>query len=314
MTPTLTATPTLTPTNTPTPTQIGYNYANYNRVADWGGQDGNLTTVGTNGGPSYYGTFDQGGNVWEWNEAVSGASRGIRGGSWGSVAPSVDFPTFYLANSYRTFYSAANRSSDVGFRVSSSMNPLNISNFVSVGNNPGFADTTGYGAVNYVYQISKYPITQSQYVEFLNAVAASDNYGLYNTNMASDLRGGINRSSVAGSYVYSVRADMGNKPVNFVNWFSCARYCNWLHNGRPSGAQNAGTTENGAYSISGTSAVKLSGASYWIPTENEWYKAAYYSMTKNGGFPGYWKYATQSDADPIPVSSNIIGDGPFVPA
>jgi formylglycine-generating enzyme required for sulfatase activity len=281
-------------------------------VADWNGQDGNLTTVGTNGGPSYYGTLDQSGNVWEWNEAASGTSRCIRGGSWSSVAPSVDFQTFYLSGSYRTFYGASNRSSDVGFRVASSVNPLSISDFVSVGDVLGSADTTGYGSVNYDYQISKYPITQSQYVEFLNAVAATtDTYGLYNTNMASDSRGGITRSSVAGGFVHAVKASMGNKPVNFVNWFACARYCNWLHNGKPTGSQNASTTESGAYAISGTSATKISGASYWMPTENEWYKAAYFSMTKNGGLGGYWKYATQSDADPVPVSSNIIGEGPF---
>jgi len=31
---------------------------------------------------SPYGTFDQGGNVWEWNEAAAGPRRGIRGGSF----------------------------------------------------------------------------------------------------------------------------------------------------------------------------------------------------------------------------------------
>src|SRR5262249_12335804 len=43
-----------------------------------------LTDVGAYASsPSYYGTFDQGGNVWEWNETASNAFRRIfRGGSW----------------------------------------------------------------------------------------------------------------------------------------------------------------------------------------------------------------------------------------
>ncbi len=31
---------------------------------------------------SFYGTFDQGGNVWEWNDAIIRDGRGIRGGAW----------------------------------------------------------------------------------------------------------------------------------------------------------------------------------------------------------------------------------------
>jgi formylglycine-generating enzyme required for sulfatase activity len=60
------------------------NSANYDSAADWNGQDGNVTTVGTNGGPSAYGAFDMAGNVWEWNDldSSSSSSRGIRGGGW----------------------------------------------------------------------------------------------------------------------------------------------------------------------------------------------------------------------------------------
>ena len=54
--------------------------------ADWNGQNGNVTAVGS-GGPgsaSFYGAFDMGGNVREWNEQILIGSRRIRGGSWGS--------------------------------------------------------------------------------------------------------------------------------------------------------------------------------------------------------------------------------------
>ena len=71
----------------------GANVANYDRGADWNGQDGNVTTVGSAGplSASFYGTFDQGGNVWEWNEAVIGVclSRGLRGGGWNFSADSL---------------------------------------------------------------------------------------------------------------------------------------------------------------------------------------------------------------------------------
>lgn len=72
--------------------------------------------------------------------------------------------------------------------------------WATVGNpgNPGegaFAgDTSNYGSVGYVYQISKHEVTNSQYAEFLNAKAASDPSALYNTNMGSDANGGITRA------------------------------------------------------------------------------------------------------------------------
>jgi formylglycine-generating enzyme required for sulfatase activity len=61
------------------------NFANYLSAADWNGQNGNVTTVGTNGGASAYGAFDQSGNVREWNDLtglVSGTARGLRGGTY----------------------------------------------------------------------------------------------------------------------------------------------------------------------------------------------------------------------------------------
>ena len=45
--------------------------------------------------------------------------------------------------------------------------------------------TTGYGSVAYNYNIGKYDVTAGQYTAFLNAVAATDTYGLYNTTWHS---------------------------------------------------------------------------------------------------------------------------------
>ena len=70
--------------------------------------------------------------------------------------------------------------------------------------NPGNADDdTGYGGVDYTYRIAKYEVTTGQYTEFLNAVAASDPYGLYNSNMWSNTFGcKIEQLGSDGSYTY----------------------------------------------------------------------------------------------------------------
>ena len=104
------------------------------------------------------------------------------------------------------------------------------------------------GAVDYAYNIGKYEVTNSQYTEFLNAVATTDPNDLYNTNMGSGWNdiGGITRGGSDGNYTYEARTNRGNRPVNYVSWYDTLRFANWLHNGQPTGAQDASTTENGA--------------------------------------------------------------------
>ena len=163
--------------------------------------------------------------------------------------------------------------------------------------------TTGFGAVGYNYGIAKYEVTLSQYTAFLNAVGATDTYALYNGNMGAYTPTlGISRSGASGSYTYSVVGN-GARPVTWVSWFDSARFSNWLQNGQPTGAQAAGTTETGAYTLNGaTSGVgfaRNAGSIYGLPTENEWYKAAYYQPAAQGGdTDGYWLYATRSNIQP----------------
>jgi sulfatase modifying factor 1 len=186
--------------------------------------------------------------------------------------------------------------------------------FVTVGDPGNTADTRfttpGYGRVDYTYQIGKYDVTAGQYCEFLNAVAATDTYGLYNASMdtANDQFGcNIKRSDSSGSYTYSVAADWADRPVNFVSWGDAARFCNWLENYQPTGLQGLGTTEDGAYYLNGATSreelmavTRKANAKYVIPTEDEWYKAAYYDPVKSGG-AGYWTFATRSDTVPSNV-------------
>ena len=176
-----------------------------------------------------------------------------------------------------------------------------VIDYVAVGKAGNPNDSTGYGAVPYNYKIAKNETTIGQYAEFLNAVAKSDPYSLYSTNMAGYTPiAGIARSGSAGSYSYSVIPGTGNKPITFVTWFDAARFCNWIHNG-----QGSGGTENGAYTLNGATSgiiLKNAAAKVWIPSEDEWYKAAYYDPTK-GGSGGYWPYPTQSNA----LAGNTIG-------
>ena len=164
--------------------------------------------------------------------------------------------------------------------------------------------TTGYGTVNYVYDIGKYEVTTGQYTEFLNAVAETDAYGLYSTLMwSSSYRCRIERTGSPGSYSYSVDTLWANRPVNFVGWGDAARFANWLHNGQPTGLQNDSTTEDGAYCLNGATTdaalLEISRESDWkwaITSEDEWYKAAFH---KNDGDTGnYFDYPTGSDSVP----------------
>ena len=72
--------------------------------------------------------------------------------------------------------------------------------------------------------------------------------------------------------------------MNGVDWYGAARYCNWLHNGLPTGPQDLSTTEDGAYdmAIGGDLIARKPGARYFLPTEGEWYKAAYYDAIDPG--------------------------------
>jgi sulfatase modifying factor 1 len=179
---------------------------------------------------------------------------------------------------------------------------------VTVGDAGNTADGTGFGAVADVFAIGKYELTIGQYTTFLNSVASvtSDGYvvDLWRADMTSDLNiAGISRSgsgTLASPYSYSVIGS-GNRPITYVSWFDAARFANWMNNGATVGA----STETGAYTLNGATdgiITKNPGATWWIPSEDEWYKAAYY---KGGGTnAGYWVYPTQSDSAP---GNNIGG-------
>jgi formylglycine-generating enzyme required for sulfatase activity len=166
-----------------------------------------------------------------------------------------------------------------------------------------------YGGVSNAYQIGKYEVTNAQYADFLNAKAASDPLALYNANMGSNARGGITQSGTSGNFTYAARTNMGNKPVNFVSWYDAIRFANWMNNG-----QGAADTETGAYTLlggtptpsNGNSITRNVGATWFLTSENEWYKGAYYQPGASSN--DYWLYPTASDTDPTVATASATGD------
>ena len=189
---------------------------------------------------------------------------------------------------------------------------------VTVGN-PGNANDTGgggIGAVDSSYQIGKYDVTIGQYTAFLNAADpnGTNPNGIYNSSMGTNLNiAGISYTdgaaagskyavmTVSGSSPYGGVSN-GDRPITYVSWFDAARFSNWMTNG-----QGSGSTETGAYTLnnatSGDAVAKNPGAAFYIPTQSEWYKSAYYDPTLNSGSGGYYAYATQSNSLP----GNTIG-------
>ena len=160
--------------------------------------------------------------------------------------------------------------------------------------------TTGYGSVPYAYHIGTYEVTNAAYAEFLNAKAVSDPLLLYNPSMGTisgSNQGGITRSGSDGSYTYSVIPGRGSFPVIGTTFYHAMRFANWMNNG-----QGSGDTESGAYTLlggtpipsNGTTVTRNASATIAVPSEDEWYKAAYFDALS----VSYFDYPTGFDVPP----------------
>ena len=158
--------------------------------------------------------------------------------------------------------------------------------FVDIGN-AGNADDAGagggsyfspYGGVSYTYRMGTYEISQ-------NAITNATASGLTNVN--------------AGSFA-------GNRPAADMTWYEAAAFVNWL---------NTSTGHQAAYDLAfagnwsmtlwssaqawqagGENLYRHKDAYYFLPSEDEWYKAAYHQ--NDGVTANYWDYATGSNTVP----------------
>jgi len=189
--------------------------------------------------------------------------------------------------------------------------------WVTVGDPGNACDTQSqgcFGSVAKSYRISKFEVTNAQYTEFLNAMAATDTNGLYYIGMGSGF-GGITQSGSSPSFSYSVIAGFDDLPVNFVSFWSATRFANWLHNGQPTGLQGNTTTEDGAYTLTPTgitnnTITRNAAATIYVTSQDEWYKAAYYKA----GAMIYYDYPAGSDTlmtcpvpGPVANTANCLG-------
>jgi formylglycine-generating enzyme required for sulfatase activity len=172
-----------------------------------------------------------------------------------------------------------------------------------------------YSPVNYDYRIGTYEVTNAQYAAFLNAKAASDPHQLFNANMSSNPWGGISRTGSEGSYSYTTKPNMADKPVNYVSWYDSARFINWLNNG-----QGSGDTEHGAYLLTGVAYLdgnsrRNAGATWVLPNENEWRKSAFVEHVEiydpefdETTVQDIWNYPTRSNTASAVATADSAGN------
>jgi formylglycine-generating enzyme required for sulfatase activity len=211
------------------------------------------------------------------------------------------------------------------------------SEFVTVGDPNNLPDPqTGLGAASEVFQIGIYDVTVAEWAFFLTAVQATDNDGRhlyhpqeftgeitsYNFLQAFEDQGRVTYvcddkntifytdSDGSSAYYQSTRfPSRATFPITGISCDDGKRYCNWRHHGRPVidklDEETILITETGAYDFTnGQGGVLCVGATYFLPTLNEWYKAAYY---KGGGInAGYWRYPLQADSLPFQGSIDAL--------
>jgi len=141
--------------------------------------------------------------------------------------------------------------------------------------------TNKYGAVPYEYRASIYEISQ-------NDITKATAGGLSNVT--------------AGTY-------LGDKPAANITWYEAAAFVNWLNtsSGKTAAYNLTFTTSwsmtlqnpTNAWTLGGTNLYRNKNAHYFLPSENEWYKAAYY----NPAGTNYFLYPTTSTNVPSPVAS-----------
>jgi formylglycine-generating enzyme required for sulfatase activity len=171
--------------------------------------------------------------------------------------------------------------------------------FVEIGNPGNAADNTGYGSVGYDYRMGVNEVSRAM-IDSYNANSGGPAITMYDY-----AAGGITGGNLA------------DRPATRVSWNEAARFVNWLntssgysaaYNFETGGANDPITLWGvGDAGYDPANPFRNSNAYYFLPSEDEWYKAAYYDPNANGGAGGYWDYATGSNTVPSAVTGGTSG-------
>jgi formylglycine-generating enzyme required for sulfatase activity len=173
----------------------------------------------------------------------------------------------------------------VSLALADNIRGINI-DFVTIGNAGNATDITGYGAVGDNYRIGKYEVTNAQWDAFTATAGAPTG----------------NLNDVYDKISYYTDAQ---QPTNNTSWYEALQFCNYLTSGNKSKGvyQFSGNNTNPGdfLGIDRTAAQTAYGTIYFLPTEDEWYKAAYYKPDSSG----YSLYANGTNTFPVAgVDSN----------
>jgi formylglycine-generating enzyme required for sulfatase activity len=173
----------------------------------------------------------------------------------------------------------------------SGLNQFTI-DFVTIGN-PGNGDdvaaTPHFGGLPYTYRMGVYEVSEDM----------------------------ITKASASGLANVTAGAWSGSQPAANISWYEAAAFVNWLntntghhaaYNLTYSGGWSMSLWSSGeAWQLGGTNLYRHKDAYYFLPSEDEWHKAAYHQ--NNGATTNYWLYPTGSDS--VPDGIDFSGDTAF---
>ncbi len=177
---------------------------------------------------------------------------------------------------------------------------------------PSFGNNVGRGRVDYEYRIGRTEVTTAQWAEFFNAAFDRPSSDRIPHVGVPEIWGAQSTTpNTPGGLRWNVPAGNGMRVAGGITWRTAAIYCNWLHNGK---STNREAFLSGAYDVSTFGSpngditftdqrTRSPGARFWIPSIDEWMKAAHYDPNKqnpDGSTGGWWRFSHSRD-DRLPV-------------